>query len=122
MSGGEMGIINLEDIRPGMILGCDLKDRGGRVLLSAAIEITEKHLRIFKMWGITEADIQGVEKEEIISKATEEIDPALLHGAEAQAGHFFLHTDRQHPFMHELFRLVTLRMVLPKSIGKDRDA
>jgi len=117
-----MGIINLEDIRSGMILGNDLKDRGGRVLLSGGTEITEKHLKILRMWGITEADIQGIEKEEVASKATAQIDPFLLQEAETEVNGLFRLTDRQHPFIHELSHLVTLRMALQKSEGKNHGA
>ncbi|MGZ3595494.1 MAG: HDOD domain-containing protein, partial [Syntrophales bacterium] len=60
-----MGIINLEDIQVGMVLAGDIRERSGRVLLASGSEITENHLRVFKMWGITEADIKDVEKEEI---------------------------------------------------------
>ncbi|NVL91299.1 MAG: hypothetical protein HWN69_10000 [Desulfobacterales bacterium] len=114
-----MGIINLEDIQPGMILDAEVKDRSGRLLLGAGSEITEKHLRIFKMWGVTEADIRGIEKEEIAVETAAEIDPLLLQEAEAQGRELFHHTDLEHPFIKELFRLFTLRMVRQKSGGDD---
>ena len=42
-----MAKINLQDIRPGMVLESDLKDRNGPVLLGSNNTITEKHLKIF---------------------------------------------------------------------------
>jgi hypothetical protein len=113
-----MGIINIEDIKAGMILGKDLKDRSGLVLLSAGHEITEKHLKILRMWGIMEADIQGVTREETISKAASHIDPVLLQEAESQIREQFLHADLKNPFVNELFRLLTLRRVFETSGGK----
>ncbi len=112
-----MGIINLEDIQTGMILDADVKDDRGRVLLSTGTEITEKHLKVFKMWGVTEADIQGVQKEEASVKSTANLDPALLQEAEALGLQLFRHTNLKQPFMKELFRLFTLRMVRHKSGG-----
>jgi len=117
-----MGIINLEDIQPGMILDAEVKDRSGRLLLGAGSEITEKHLKIFKMWGVTEADIQGIEKEEIAVETAAELDPLLLQEAEAQGSELFCHTDLEHSFIKELFRLFTLRMVRQKSGGDDHDS
>jgi len=113
-----MGIICLEDIRPGMILGKDLKDRNGLVLLREGHEITEKHLKILKMWGIIEADIQGVTREEVISKTASQVDPDQLREVENQAREWFHHTDLRHPFMKELFHLLTLRKALQK-LGED---
>ena len=107
-----MGIIHFEDIQPGMVLNSDLKDRNGRILLKAETPITEKHLKILKMWGILEADIQGVEKETVVSKENIEIDPILQKKVETELSQRFCHTNRQHPFMSELFRLLTLRRVL----------
>jgi hypothetical protein len=115
-----MGIINLEDIQPGMILETEIQDYSGRLLLGAGSEITEKHLKIFKMWGITKADIRGIEKEEVAVRATAQIDPLLLEEAEAEGRELFRHTDLEHPCIKELFRLITLRMVRHKSGGDKR--
>jgi hypothetical protein len=103
-----MGVINIEHIESGMILGRDITNRNGLVLLKAGKEVTEKHLKILSMWGITEADIKGIDKEEIMHKATVEIDPQIIEEAKMKAREIFRHTDQEHPFIRELFRLVTL--------------
>jgi hypothetical protein len=106
-----MGKINYDDIKPGMIVVSDVTDRTGRVLLSAGSEITLKHLRIFKMWGVTEADIVGVEKKDVDAWAAAQYDPVLLHEAENELAAIFCQTDRSDPVVAELFRLSTLRRV-----------
>lgn len=106
-----MGTINLEDIQPGMLLEKDVMDRSGRVLLGAGAQISEKHLRIFKMWGVTEADIQNVRKEEVSAKAAAGLDPLMLEEAQKQLLELCRHADLNHPFNSELFRLLTFRMV-----------
>jgi hypothetical protein len=106
-----MGIIHFEDIQAGMVLNSDLKDRNSRILLKAGTPLAEKHLRILKMWGILEADIQGVEKETVVSNMNIEIDPILQEKVEIELSQQFCHTNRQHPFINELFRLLTLRKV-----------
>jgi hypothetical protein len=111
MGFSHMGMILLDDIKPGMILNNNLKDRSGRILLGEGTEITEKHLRIFKMWGILEADIQGVDRESVVQKAIIPIDPALEKEIEAELSQEFRHTDRQHPFIKELFRVISQRRV-----------
>jgi len=66
------------------------------------------------MWGITEANVQGVEKQVTISTGNVEIDPILREKVETELNQQFRHTDRQHPFISELFRLLTLRRSLNK--------
>lgn len=105
-----MGVINFEDIKPGMILSRDIISRNGVVLLNAGKEITEKHLRILGMWGISEADIKGIDREDMLNKTAAEIDPRFLEEATRKAHEIFRHTDREHGFIKELFRLVTLRL------------
>jgi hypothetical protein len=109
-----MGKISLEDLRPGMILAGEVKERSGRVLLCAGVEITEKHLDIFKKWGISGADIQGVTQEDM----TPQLDPAVLQQAEMEAQELFRHTDRQHLAVIELLRLTTLRLAQYESGGQ----
>ncbi len=106
-----MGILNFEDLQPGMILADDIHDRNGLILLGKGHEMTEKDLRILMMWGVTEADIEGIDREEVISAAAAQFDPLLLQKAEEQIRERFCHTDQNHPFIKELFRLMTLRSV-----------
>jgi hypothetical protein len=106
-----MGRLNLAEIQPGMIIGADVLDRNGRVLLKCGIEITDKHLTILKQWGVTDADIQGVSRVEVNAQAVEHLDQDLLTKIELQYEDVFRHVDRQHPFNEELFRLSVLRTV-----------
>jgi hypothetical protein len=106
-----MGLINIGDIRPGMVLAKDVKDRNGRVLLSAENELTDKHLKIFKMWGVTEADIQGVAHEDVEAQEVAAMDPELLRKVDLVTQELFMHASLEHPALKELARLSTMRRV-----------
>jgi hypothetical protein len=106
-----MGLINIADIRPGMVLEKDVKDRNSRVLLTAGNELTDKHIKIFKMWGVTEADIQGVAHEDVEAQEAAALDPGLLHKADQEAQELFMHAGSEHPAVKELVRLSTMRRV-----------
>ncbi len=106
-----MGTINVEDVQPGMILEKDVIDRSGRVLLGTGETIRKRHLRIFKMWGVTEADILNVRREEVSAKAAALLDPVMLRDAQEQVRELFRHANMQHPFNSELFQLLTFRIV-----------
>jgi hypothetical protein len=57
-----MSKINFNDIQPGMILASDVLNKNGGLLLKEGTVLSEKHIRIFKTWGIAEADIVGFDK------------------------------------------------------------
>jgi hypothetical protein len=100
-----MGTINIADARPDMVLAADVTDRHGHVLLKAGDTVTEKAVKIFKMWGITDLDVQGVDREVIEARAAEEFDPALLRAAERVVQERFRHADTDDPDVKELMRL-----------------
>jgi hypothetical protein len=58
-----MGLINISDIQPGMKLASPVFSSQGLLLLGEGINITSKHLLIFRTWGVLEADIEGMETE-----------------------------------------------------------
>ena len=113
-----MGTINLENARPGMILAKEAKDLNGRVLLAAGTELTEKHLRVFRIWGVSEVEIQGVEHEDVVAEVTARVEPATLKSAEEEVSRLFAFTDRSHPAIAELSRLAVLRCLNADS-GKE---
>ena len=84
-----------------MILSSDVKDRGGRALLKAGVELTEKHLKIFKTWGITHIEIEGDDTTtslQTVINAHPELDAVAQQAAENQ----FRHTDPDHQLIKEL--------------------
>jgi hypothetical protein len=56
--------VKLADIVPGMILTKPATNHQGQVLLPAGAEIAEKHLRIFKTWGIREIEVDAPDEDD----------------------------------------------------------
>lgn len=110
-----MGRLNLDEISPGMTLASDVLDRSGRVLLKSGLQVTEKHLTILKQWGITDADILGVDRDEINAKTIESFDQDILTACETEKRELFHHADMSHPINQELFRLSVLRSMKRKA-------
>lgn len=104
-----MSRLNLDEIQSGMVVASDILDRNGRILLKSGLSLSEKHLTILKQWGITDADIQGANREEVNAKALECLDQELLKKTEDEFQTVFLHADREQPVNRELFRLAVLR-------------
>ena len=57
-----MGVISLDEVRPGMALASPVSNRQGVILLQQGAQISERHLNILKSWGVTELDVVGVQE------------------------------------------------------------
>jgi len=101
-----MGIIHINKLKPGMVLDEEVKDINGRLLLKKDKKIQPDHIRIFKIWGITEVNIQGNNgsKDEPIDPA----DPELVEKIKKSTLDHFRHTDLEHPAVKEIFRISVL--------------
>ena len=106
-----MGKVGIENIETGMILASDVHDRSGRMLLGAGVELTQKHLVIFRTWGVVEADIEGQGADEVVEPIPADVDPQELAAAEQALTPIFRFTNRSHPAIVELVRLAALRKV-----------
>ena len=101
--------IKLGKLEAGMVLSQNVKDRSGRVLVTAGQKITEKHLAIFKDWGVTDVAIESPEgKTETIASAGN-FDPATVEKVERIMKDMFRHADLRHPAVRELFNLCVAR-------------
>lgn len=104
-----MSTISFDNLASGMVLSADVKDRSGRILLAAGNTLTEKSLRVFKMWGVTEAEVEGVDQEDILAKQSASLNPELVQASEKHVGVLFMHCDKEQPVIKELYRLTVLR-------------
>ena len=109
--GGCVGKVAIENIETGMVLAGDVLDRSGRMLLGAGAELTQKHLVIFRTWGVLEADIEGHGSDEGAEQIPADIDPLELFAAEQALSPLFKYTNMAHPAIVELIRLAALRKV-----------
>ena len=77
-----MGLLNVDQLRPGMTLEKDLKAFNGRFLLPRGAVLTEAHIRTMKVWGVVEAEIEGAEQPSDEEKAAPIIPIEILRQAE----------------------------------------
>lgn len=106
-----MGKVAIDMLEVGMKLASDVHDRSGRMLLGIGAELTQKHLLIFRTWGVIEADIEGVGDTDSDDLLPADMDPALLAATEVALKNRFRHVDTSHPAMHELLKLAAIREV-----------
>lgn len=103
--------VKLEEVEPGMVLARDVKGRFGRGLLMAGNMVTEKHIKIFRSWGITEVIIEkepGGGRPEF-KKSHEDHEGNARQ--EAQLQKLFKFNDGKHPAVRELFQVALKRKI-----------
>ncbi|SEP80412.1 hypothetical protein SAMN05421693_10691 [Ectothiorhodospira magna] len=103
---------------PGMVLAEDVRDRSGRLLLSAGLPLREKHIRVLKTWGVFQVavwtDSQPDADAEAINPDQRErgtvLDEMALKRAEAIMVPAFAHANLEHPIMQRLFQIAVERV------------
>lgn len=94
-----------ENLISGMVLAADVRDRNGRLLLKAGVELTDKHLHILRTWGTVEADILNTGDHQENTANANSIAPELWAAIAGEITPLFHHADLTHPAIKELLRI-----------------
>ena len=100
-----MGILHINDLKEGMVLALDVKNRHGDTLLPQGRSLTAKDILILKTWGITETDVEGVDRDKVESKEMESLPPSVIAAIESQLTELFTEV-ADNPVMEEIYRIV----------------
>ena len=99
-----MAVLNINDLKPGMVLAAPVYNKQGGILLGKGAVLTEKHLKIFRIWGVTEAEIEGVEKEDVESDIFSQLNDKELEAINKALRKRFIDTE-SNPVNKEIFRI-----------------
>lgn len=97
--------VNLDDLKAGMVLAEDAVHLNGRVLLSSGSCLTDKHLTMFRSWGLSDARISGKAGENALNNAVMNINKEILIHSEKVLEKSFKYLDFNHEPVSELFKL-----------------
>ena len=98
-----MGIIHINKLKPGMVLEEEVRDISGRLLLKKGKNIQSAHIRIFKIWGVTEVNIRGNNGSK--NTVDSDFDPEKIAKIKEATESLFRHADLDHPALKEIFRI-----------------
>ena len=59
IAGSLMTVVNIDDLKPGMVLAEAVRNHQDQVLLEAGRKVTVKTVRVFKSWGIRRAAVKS---------------------------------------------------------------
>ena len=97
------------DLKLGMVVARDLKDPHGRFLLSAGEKISNKHLKVFKVWGVPEVFIREPSISKRKKHPSEHLDPQIKKAIEEEVKIRFSRNKPNQPFIKELMKVCVQR-------------
>lgn len=109
-----MATIKLKSLRPGMVNAEDVKDINGRIILPKNQKLTDKHLKIFKKWGVNRVIVKDKREKEVTKDKRispnqfsfpSEIPQDLILKAEKACSELFRFNNIEHPVINECYRI-----------------
>jgi hypothetical protein len=107
-----MGLLQIDDVREGMVLDADV-EQNGQTLIKSGVELTERHLRLCRSWGVPSLEIRGADPEKIQQEIIAGMDPVLLQECEQEAREHCVHFDFDVD-LHQKFYQLHLHKILVK--------
>lgn len=114
-----MGVLVINDLRDGMVLAQDIKNRHGNMLLIEGRTLTKKDIFILKTWGITEADVEGIDRDKVQEKEMEPLPSSVTESIEKELRELFPEF-KNNPVMEEMYRIVK-RLKLKKALTRTKE-
>ncbi|MBB5021507.1 hypothetical protein [Desulfurispira natronophila] len=115
-----MPTLRLKNLETGMVTASDVFDQSGRMLFPAHTEISAKHIKVMKTWGVNEIEIVGdADEQDTLGPHTPIVDPAVMAAAEERTQMLFrFNTNEDDPLVAELKRLCLQRLLSQLSEGE----
>jgi len=98
-----MESVQTDKLKPGQILAEEVRDVNGRLLLARGNEIQSNHIRIFKIWGISEVIVAGARHRKDNLDAPP--DPELVEQVRENMKFLCRHVDLEHPAIKQIFKI-----------------
>ena len=100
-----MGVLNIDDLKGGMVLADDLLNKHGNILIKKGNTLSEQNIMLLKAWGITEVDVEGVDQKQVDQEETQTLSAEIIDSIEKELKMFFPYIGGD-VVMEEIYRIV----------------
>jgi HD-like signal output (HDOD) protein len=106
-----MANVPVDELTCGLELAKDVLGKNGRLLLAGGTVLTAGHLRVLRIWGVTEVEIAagGGDRATLPAAVSPEESAAAVRAVDAR----FALANREQPAVAELYRLCVKELALP---------
>ena len=101
-----MAKVNTSNLQSGWVLAEDVYDLNGRFLMGKDCELTDKHIRALRAWGVNSVEVEGDDIPD--TDSTVELPDELLTAINTEQQDRFKFNDMEDSFINELYRLSSL--------------
>ena len=98
-----MIVVPTDKVKSGQILAKEVCDINGRLLLAKGHAIAANHIRVFKIWGISEIWLEGDDCHGDTPNPS--LDPEMMEKTRKNLKMRFCHVDLEHPAIREIFNI-----------------
>jgi hypothetical protein len=99
-----MGILNINELKEGMVLAADVKNKHGNIMIRQGMTLSEKHIMLLKAWGVTEADVEGADRDQLHQEEMKTVSPEVIEAIEKNLREFFPPLEGNE-IMSEIYRI-----------------
>jgi HD-like signal output (HDOD) protein len=97
-----MGYVAVDNLEQGMVVSEDVRDINTRLLLSKGQKIDPKHIRVLKIWGVTEVNVVGDPAGHCVDMPL--ADPEKERRVQAVLDMVFQHLNLENPLVKEIYQ------------------
>lgn len=113
-----MTVLNLDQLKPGMVLEKDIKNLSGTILVPKGTRLTEKQIKTLKAWG----SLNVLEAKKSASPEKDSKDANLIKEIQRKVAQLFCRANRDHPAVQIMMRLSVADKLEQHSREKGRHA
>jgi HD-like signal output (HDOD) protein len=98
-----MALVPIGQLNLGMTLSEDVKDMNGRLLIAKGVTVESRHIRVLKMWGVAEVDVDEADPQP--EAAPSGVNTEQMDRAAREIIRIFADLDLEHPAIKEIIKL-----------------
>ena len=88
-----------------MVVAQNVTNKHGNTLLAKGSELSEKHITVLKAWGMTEVDVEGVDRAQVEREKIEGLPAEAVASIKKELKELFPDFGDD-PLMQEIYRVV----------------
>ena len=100
-----MGVLNIDDLKGGMVLEDDILNKHGNMLMKKGNTLSEQNIMVLKAWGVTEVSVVGVDQNQVDLEEMQTLPAEVIESIENELRMFFPYIGGD-LVMEEIYRVV----------------